>query len=114
MSALERIEPVDDQTENVLGLSRFGETDDLPGVSKLPAMMSYFSKLANWHFVQPLVPHGVARTDNRPGVYLLWLNPPTMTRMGKGRIYNGSRLAYIGESKELRTRLSGYAMAVNP
>lgn len=34
--------------------------------------------------------------------------------MNGSRIYNGSRLAYIGETKNLRVRLGGYAAAVNP
>jgi len=115
MSTQERNKPVDDQQyENVLGLPRFGGTEDLPGVILLPSTKSFFfGGLASWKPPLRLVPHEIARVNPRPGVYTLWLKPP-VTTPGNQSIRTHSTLAYIGESKNLRVRLSGYAKAHNP
>lgn len=109
-----------DQYENVLGNTKYGATSELPSRRILATTVSYFFSLGDWEYdIYPLVPGEIRhRVSDRPGVYMLWLSPPIVHK-NNGE-YDGftstgnTRLAYIGDSRILATRLSSYAMAVNP
>ena len=100
-------------------------------------MVAFFLNRLNWERNSySLTPNEIRRNvEDRPGVYMLWISPPTLAptdELGELAVYSHPRgdpknvieireylnsrtkLAYIGQSTKLQTRLTNYAMAVNP